>query len=193
MTLEKAKDKQQNSTVALRCIIYVTKLWNCISFKHISVTLERNYTVYWVYKPPVFQFPLSGLWSTEAQIIKPPMWISITLNVVLDEVTGINAKVCLRQTSNTHFPPLWNSYNLTNNLKWHTCRAVVWTLSSHVHTHYSHSSYSFLLSCGTVSAFNTNTSTLYTWWHCFSQLLRQNLRIRKLNLSSNCEAYHHNV
>lgn len=101
MTLEKAKDKQQNSTVALRCIIYVTKLWNCISFKHISVTLERNYSVYWVYKPPVFQFPLSGLWSTEAQIIKPPMWISITLNVVLDEVTGINAKVHFWQTSNT--------------------------------------------------------------------------------------------
>lgn len=31
------------------------------------------------------------------------MWISVTLNVVLDEVSGINAKVRLLQTSNAHF------------------------------------------------------------------------------------------
>lgn len=101
--------------------LHIANLWNCISFKHISVALETNYTAYWVCKAPVFQFPLSGLWSTEAQIIKPPMWISVTLNVVLDEVTGINTKVRLWQTSNKHFFfRLWNSYDLTNCLKWHS-------------------------------------------------------------------------
>lgn len=31
------------------------------------------------------------------------MWISVTLNVVLDEVSWINAKVRVLQTLNTHF------------------------------------------------------------------------------------------